>query len=190
MPTDQLTLVVVTGHPGTGKTTLARRLTGDLRLPLFEKDGIKEQLFDSLGWSDRAWSRRLGVASIELLFQCMERTLAASVSTVVEGNFDPVLCTPRFQELRARYGCAIVQVICRADPEVVYARYHERWSAGQRHPGHVDESVFAELRARLDAGGDMTLPIEGPRFDLDMTDFATVDYAGLLRDVRSHLSGA
>ncbi|HKV83919.1 MAG TPA: AAA family ATPase [Ktedonobacterales bacterium] len=187
MPADLLTLVVVTGQPGTGKTTLARRLAGDLRLPLFEKDGIKEQLFDTLGWSDRAWSRRLGVASIELLFQCMERTLAAGVATVVECNFDPVLCAPRFEKLRARYGCQIIQIVCRAEKDVVYERYRARWSAGDRHPGHVDESVFVELRARLDEDRDMGLPVESARFDLYTTDFAAMDYAGLLRDVGSKL---
>lgn len=188
MSTDHLTLLVVTGQPGTGKTTLARRLAGDLRLPLFEKDGVKEQLFDSLGWSDRAWSRRLGAASIELLFQCMERTLAAAVSTVVEGNFDPALCAPRFEDLRARFGCQILQIVCRAENDVVYERYRARWSAGGRHPGHVDESVFAELRARLDEDRDMGLPIASLRLDLSTTDFATMDYAGLLRDVGSTLS--
>ncbi len=190
MPTESLSLVVVTGQPGTGKTTLARRLAGDLRLPLFEKDGIKEQLFDSLGWSDRAWSRRLGVASIELLFQCMERTLAAGLSTVVECNFDPALCAPRFEELRAKYGCQIIQIVCQAEKDVVYERYRARWREGGRHPGHVDETVLAELRERLDQDRDMGLPVESSRFDLYTTDFATMDYAGLLRAVRAHLNRA
>ena len=54
-------LIVVTGAPCAGKTTLARRIAETFRLPLIAKDDIKESLFDSLGWKDREWSKQLGL---------------------------------------------------------------------------------------------------------------------------------
>ena len=54
-------LIIVTGPPASGKTGLARRFAADLRLPLICRDDFKEKLFDTLGWSDRAWSKRLGL---------------------------------------------------------------------------------------------------------------------------------
>ena len=59
-------LIIVTGPSATGKTSLAERLSEDLSIPLIAKDTIKEQLFNSLGWSDRAWSRKIGGASYDL----------------------------------------------------------------------------------------------------------------------------
>jgi predicted kinase len=62
------TLIVVSGLPASGKTTLAHLLAAELRLPLVGRDDIKERLFESLGWSDREWSKRLGIASWDLLY--------------------------------------------------------------------------------------------------------------------------
>src|SRR5262249_42209328 len=77
-------IVIVTGPPGTGKTTLAEKIGEVFQLPVFNKDGIKEILFDTLGWSDREWSKRLGHATYMILYHVMERELAARVSFVVE----------------------------------------------------------------------------------------------------------
>jgi adenylate kinase family enzyme len=56
-------LVVVTGPPAAGKTTIGRELSSQLRLPLISKDTIKEALFDELGFGDLEWSARLGGAT-------------------------------------------------------------------------------------------------------------------------------
>ena len=42
-------LVVVSGLPASGKTTVGRVLSEGLSLPLIDKDAILEALFDSLG---------------------------------------------------------------------------------------------------------------------------------------------
>ncbi len=82
-------VIVVNGLPATGKTTLARRLADDFRLPLLAKDAIKETLFETLGWGDRAWSRRLGTATMALLYLLLEEHLRAGQPCIVECNFYP-----------------------------------------------------------------------------------------------------
>ena len=61
-------LVVVTGMPAAGKTTVAESLSRSLSLPLVAKDAVKERFYDTLGTGDLEWSERLGTASFALLF--------------------------------------------------------------------------------------------------------------------------
>ncbi len=59
--------IIISGPPGAGKTTIGKLLSKELSLPFFYKDEIKESLFDTLGWSDAEWSKKLGVASMKIL---------------------------------------------------------------------------------------------------------------------------
>ena len=46
-------VIVVSGLPASGKTTLARRLSAALRLPLLSLDTIKEAIVDEITVEDR-----------------------------------------------------------------------------------------------------------------------------------------
>ncbi|MDA1096634.1 MAG: hypothetical protein O3B84_05200 [Chloroflexi bacterium] len=99
MPNHQVStrpaLVVVSGAPGTGKTSIGRFIPQRLEAPFLNKDLIKESLFDSLGVKDREWSRKLGIASIDLLFGVAEAILVPGNSLVIESNFHREYDPPR-----------------------------------------------------------------------------------------------
>jgi hypothetical protein len=171
--------LIVSGPPCTGKTALAHRLAATFALPLMAKDTIKESLFESLGVSDRAWSKRLGGASMELLYVYVGSQLAAGRSCVVEGNFIAAYGTPAFRRLQERYPFLPIQVNLVADPAVLAARFRQRSLSDERHPGHQDH---APRDPRLDAplpGRFEPLDIGGHVIELDTSDFARLDYAGL-----------
>src|SRR4029078_9891127 len=117
-------------------------------LCLIGRDDMKERLLDSLGWSDRTWSKRLGRASWDLLYWAAETHLAAARSCIVESNFDPEWDSDRLADLCSRCSAIPIQVHCIADGSVLVERYLARVADGTRHPGHVAQLTIHETRRR------------------------------------------
>ncbi len=182
-------VIIISGPPGTGKTTLGKRLAQELNLPFVHKDGIKELLFDKLGWSDRAWSKTLGIASYALLFYFLETQLSAGRSCIVESNFHADFDTERFLALKAQYDFEPLQICCMADGEVVFQRFKDRAASGERHPGHVETPNLEEFKPVLLRGRDEVMHIGGTVIEVDTTDFEKVDYEGLVERVRQCMKG-
>ncbi|RLT42332.1 MAG: hypothetical protein DWI57_05730 [Chloroflexi bacterium] len=141
-------VLIVTGAPAAGKTTLSRRLAHDFLLPLVSKDDIKETLFDTLGWSDNeVWARQLGIASWNLLYQQVENLVATDISLITESNFEVRFADQRWQQLQKRHNFQVIQLLCWAEDAVVTQRYLARIADGSRHPGHVDRIQANEYDA-------------------------------------------
>jgi predicted kinase len=132
-------IVLVSGCPGAGKTTLARPLAEELGLTLVCKDDIKEALFDALGGpqDDLAYSRQLGVVAWEVIWALAQ----ANPRLVVEANFRPGSAYERgrIEALSRR----VIEVHCACPPHVAQARYMARAQTAARHPVHALRTLSA-----------------------------------------------
>ena len=69
---------------------------------------------------------------------------------------------------------------------VVEPRQHgQERGCGQRHPGHVDDLIYGRLEPVLLQGRSAPLDIGGQVIEVDTTDFAALDDAGLFRAIES-----
>ncbi|HEX7102038.1 MAG TPA: AAA family ATPase [Nitrolancea sp.] len=182
-------LVIVSGPPASGKTTIGQMLAAALELPLLTKDGIKELLADSLNVEGIEWSKKLGVASFELLFDLANRLLTAGTSVIIEGNFDPDQSADRFAVIVRDAGATVVQVICRAEADELMERYKRRDASGKRHSIHTDGDRVSDesFEAQLRRDSLPPLKVEGHVIEIDTTDGETVDITAIAAEIKLSL---
>lgn len=172
-------LIIISGPPASGKTSIGRRIARDLRLPYIGKDDIKERLFDTLGVGDLDWSRKLGAATYELLYWFIELQLHTGHSSIVESNFRAPISGPQFRVIQELYPFTAFQIICRTDPAVLRERFEARMRSGQRHPGHADDLVIVDVM-REGQGPYVPMTLGGPVVELDTTDWNAIEYDALI----------
>jgi predicted kinase len=180
------TLIIVTGLPATGKTTIARFLSERLQLPLFSKDDYKDLLFETLGTKDREWSKQIGRAAIEILYKDVATVLASGNCVIAESNFKPEFDNDRMSKLLTEHHAYAVQILCKANGDIVFERFAAR-AASSRHPGHDDLNSLEEQRPILLKGRAEPLSVPGLFTEMDTTDWTTVDLEDIAAIAKRHI---
>jgi predicted kinase len=181
-------LILISGFSCTGKTTLARKISERYSLPLIGRDDIKESLYNSLGYSDREWSKKLGAASYNLLYLFMEQLLANQQSLIVESNFKSETDAAKILNFQNKYQFDLLQIHCYTSEAIALQRFKHRAISGERHPGHVDHLIYDEMEKNLKQGSYELLDVCERTIKIDTTDFNSIDYDQIYTTIEKNVS--
>ena len=180
-------LVIVNGAPASGKTTLARRLADTLRLPLLERDGLKEVLGENLEVADLAQSDALTRAAVGVFYTLADELLRAKVGMILDQAYRHGQAEEQLRPLLA--ACQAVIVHCVVPPEENVRRYIARFERGERHPAHFDHERIARVRSgalRIDWRLSEPLELAVPTLHVDTIDGYNPSYEEIVAFIRRH----
>ena len=158
-------LIVFSGLPGTGKSTLAEALGRDFGIPVFAKDWLEATLLRS-GLKPAKEDNSLGFAVYELLLTLAERQLMLGQSVILDSVAASQTIRNAWHKLAEQYHADWRVIECFCSDEAL----HRTRLKGRRReiPGwHELEWSEVERVKRY------YIPWTGERLVLDMTNFLT-----------------
>lgn len=193
-------LIILTGMPASGKSTIAKKLSIAFDMPVLEKDALKEELFDTIGFSCYAEKRKMDIAANAVLLRCVESLLSSENSLIIDNNFDTD-STKRLVEIIKKYQCSCITIFLGGDTEAFYKRYVERDNLHKRHLGHVLQDHFPpregdsldyemtreEFFEKFEKRGMNGFDCPGTRIDIDATNPQEVDVDMLIKQIQRRL---
>lgn len=162
------TLIVVSGPPASGKTTLAHALARAVHCPAICRDEIKEGLI--LGAASETFVPTRGdamnQAATAAFFKVVELMLGFGVTLVAEAAFRHQRWAPRLTALGELADVRIVN--CVADQTVAYQRRLQRWkNEPWRRRFHADPDPERLIRTEAPA-------VDSPRYEPIRLDLPTL----------------
>jgi predicted kinase len=134
--TSRPTLVVVSGPPGSGKTTLAHEVARAVGCPAICRDEIKEGMAHATPGFVPGPGDDLTMRTLPAFFGVLELLLGAGVTTVAEAAFQDRVWRPRLAPLLPLARLRIVH--CVVDPGVAYQRLVRPRAASSVRAAHAD----------------------------------------------------
>ena len=177
-------LIVVTGRPGSGKTTLSKELGKILYLPVVSRDEIKEGYVNTFNTKHDELPENTNRIASETFFNNIEFLLSNNVSMIAEASFQHHVWEPKLRKIREHGD--ILMIICEANAEVSAKRHLERGiDDPKREYYHGDKRVshFRETGISLPAGD-----YKAPLIDVPTIKVSTLDgYSPKLEEVREQI---
>jgi predicted kinase len=133
-------LIIVTGSPASGKTTLAHILTEKINCPLLSRDELKEGYINTLNVAHNELNNSVDLHVNNTFFKTTGLLISKGISIIIEAAFQDKLWRPKLLDLSDK--AKIKVIICRTNSDLIKTRFINRLSSNSnREKYHGDQSL-------------------------------------------------
>lgn len=193
-------LILLAGFPGTGKTYLGELLRRELgEFAQVSQDEQKEYYFDRYGFKDLKEKKKIEKKAWKSYYTLLEEKMSEEKRILSDYPFS-LKQKPGLENLADQYGYKVITIRLVADLDVLFERQKQRDLDPSRHLSHIVTSyrkgdvledrsqadnllTYEEFISRCTSRGYDTFAI-GALYELDVTDYAKVDYYALVEELR------
>lgn len=160
-------LIIVTGRPGAGKTTLAEKLSREWCLPMISRDRLKEGFVHTVGLPADRLPDDTNLTVTRTFFNTLHFLLDRNISVIAEAAFQHPVWESFLADLIPK-ACTVV-VICRVDGQTALDRFLERGLRDEsREHFHGDKGVKMVRQGLTPTVGSYNEPhLDCPTFHVD-----------------------
>jgi predicted kinase len=136
---------VVSGPPGSGKTSLAKKIAAQIGCPLIVRDEIKQGLVMATPGYQPGGDDPLNLTALAVFTDVLTALLKAGTTMVAEAAFQDRLWRPILEGLT---GVADIRIIrCTLPAEIAHTRVAERAATDTHRAAHGDTGLLEAIAA-------------------------------------------
>lgn len=133
-------LIIFTGAPASGKSSIAATIAQEFNMPYYSKDDFKISLYEQYGFSNHGEKKKLSLLGEKKLMEQIQLSIIQNQDVVVDNNFKDFKGIKEMSEAEDR--CKIICINLIANPILLAERYNQRISSGNRHPALYTLDVY------------------------------------------------
>ncbi|MCE7743337.1 MAG: AAA family ATPase [Candidatus Heimdallarchaeota archaeon] len=164
-------VILLAGLPGTGKSTLARKLSRRYRLEHISTDSIRKRIFRDVRrdhFGRGSYSNRQRMVVYDTIYYVLYTLLKHGVGCVLDGTFYQDRMRAKVSRICDRFNAKFLLVIVTCPEETIRKRFEEREKRERRTLSDADSKVYEKFKQLFE-------PTKLRHLDVDMgTDHETI----------------
>lgn len=174
-------LIVVTGRPASGKTSLAHLLAKEIKCPLLSRDEFKEGYINTARLHHYQLNDQVNRDIYETFFDAINLLISKNISVIVEAAFQHQLWEPKLASLVNN--AKIRVIICKISLELAKERFYKRiLDEPKREKFHGDATNKDTV---LLSSKYETIHIAAPTLEVDTTNNYKPDIERIIEFIRA-----
>ncbi len=173
-------VILLAGLPGTGKSTLARKLARRYRLEHISTDSVRKRIFRDVRhntFGRGSYSERQRMIVYDAIFYVIYTLLKHNVGVVLDGTFYRERLRSKVKRIAERFDAKFLLVIVTCPESLIRKRFEERDTRKRRTLSDADTKIFEKFKQLFE-------PTKLEHLEVDMTS----DYQKILEMISNALS--